>query len=144
MPSPVQNKWQQAARQISLEQKRQGDDPQKGQRLLTQQMKEGRSRRSYRDFLKKFAVYQEELTLDPDEFDLNFYTYGLRLYGNLPLVEPVESSEVCKILDFVVVVDTSYSTSGVLVQGFLQETFQILTGKDSFFRKAQDLGAAVR
>lgn len=96
-------------------------------------MKEGRSRRSYRDFLKKFAVYQEELTLDPDEFDLNFYTYGLRLYGNLPLVEPVESSEVCKILDFVVVVDTSYSTSGVLVQGFLQETFQILTGKDSFF-----------
>ena len=137
VPSPVQNKWQQAARKISLEQKRQGDDPQKGQRLLTQQMKEGRSRRSYRDFLKKFAVYQEELTLDPDEFDLNFYTYGLRLYGNLPLVEPVESSEVCKILDFVVVVDTSYSTSGVLVQGFLQETFQILTGKDSFFRKAR-------
>lgn len=137
VPSPVQNKWQQAARQISLEQKRQGDDPQKGQRLLAQQMKEGRSRRSYRDFLKKFAVYQEELTLDPDEFDLNFYTYGLRLYGNLPLVEPVESSEVCKILDFVVVVDTSYSTSGVLVQGFLQETFQILTGKDSFFRKAR-------
>ena len=49
----------------------------------------------------------------------------------------MESSEVKKIQDFVVVVDTSYSTSGELVQGFLQETFQILAGQDSFFRKAR-------
>ena len=37
----------------------------------------------------------------PDEFDLSYYTYGLQIYGNLPLVEPVESSEVKKIQDFV-------------------------------------------
>ena len=100
-------------------------------------MKAGQRRRSYQEFLKKFAVMREELKLDPDEFDLSYYTYGLQIYGNLPLVEPVESSEVKKIQDFVVVVDTSYSTSGELVQGFLQETFQILAGQDSFFRKAR-------
>ena len=68
MPSPARNQWKQAAYQISLEQKRQGDDSEKGQRLLGQQMKAGQRRRSYRDFLKKFAVMREELKLDPDEF----------------------------------------------------------------------------
>ena len=43
-----------------------------------------RSRRSYGDFLRRFCVTREEVHLDPDEFDLNFYTYGLSVYGNLP------------------------------------------------------------
>lgn len=136
-PSPVRDQWKQASRQVTLEQKRQGDDKEKGQKLLEQQVKAGQQKRSYQDFLKKFAVMREELKLDPDEFDLSYYTYGLRLYGNLPLVEPVESSEVKKIQDFVIVVDTSYSTSGDLVKGFLQETFQILSGQNSFFRTAR-------
>ena len=50
-----------------------------------------RSRRSYRDFLRRFCVLREEVKLDPDEFDLNFYTYGLSVYGNLPLIEPLET-----------------------------------------------------
>lgn len=137
MPSPVRKKWQQASHQISLEQKRNGTDREKGQRLFGQQMKAGQQRRTYRDFLKKFAVFREEMHLDPEEFDLGYYTYGLQLYGSLPLIEPLESSEVQKIRDFVVVVDTSYSTSGELVQGFLQETFDILTGQNSFFRRSR-------
>ena len=47
-------------------------------------------------FCVKFSVLREELHADPDEFDLNYYTYGLRLYGNMPLIEPVESREVKK------------------------------------------------
>ena len=50
-----------------------------------------RSRRSYGDFLRRFCVTREEVHLDPDEFDLNFYTYGLSVYGNLPLIEPLET-----------------------------------------------------
>ena len=57
------------------------------------QIKAGRSRRNYRDFLKKFTMLREEMHCSPDEFDLNFYTYGLRLYGNMPLIEPVETRE---------------------------------------------------
>ena len=97
-------------------------------------MKAGKGRRRYRDFLKKFAVLQEELHCDPDEFDLNFYTYGFSLYRNMPLIEPLESREIKKIREFVVVVDTSYSTSGRLVTNFLKETFALLSQENSFFR----------
>ena len=45
-----------------------------------------RSRRTYRDFLHRFAVWHEEPHLDPEEFDLGFYSYGLRTYGKLPAV----------------------------------------------------------
>lgn len=58
------------------------------------QLKAEKSRQSYADFLRKFSVLREEMHADPDEFDLNYYTYGLRLYGNMPLIEPVESREV--------------------------------------------------
>ena len=59
---------------------------------------------------------------DPDSFDQAFYTYGLSLYGNMPLIEPLETREVQRIQQFVIVIDTSMSCSGELVQRFLEET----------------------
>ena len=48
--------------------------------LLTQNLREvNRERYDYTEFLKKFAVRGEVMKLDPDEFDYNFYTYGLQL-----------------------------------------------------------------
>lgn len=55
--------------------------------FLDQLKIENRERYDYREFLRKFAVFREELTVDPDSFDYNFYTYGLSLYGNMPLIE---------------------------------------------------------
>ena len=52
--------------------------------FLEQIKTENRSRYDYREFLRKFAVFHEELAVDDDSFDYNFYTYGLRLYGNMP------------------------------------------------------------
>lgn len=129
--------WSKMARQAQLQQKRQGQEPGEGEKLLAEQVKAGRGRRSYREFLEKFAVFREELQCDPEEFDLNFYTYGLRLYQNMPLVEPVESREDKKIQDFVIVIDTSGSTSGELVQGFLKETLEILSRRNNFFHTAR-------
>lgn len=94
-----------------------------------------RSRGSYRDFLRRFCVLREEPRLDPDTFDLNFYTYGLSLYGNLPLIEPVETRESKKIEEIALVIDTSYSTSGALVRSFLSETYALLKERESFFRR---------
>lgn len=54
----------------------------------------------------------------------------------MPLIEPLESREVMKIQEFVIVIDTSYSTNGPLVKRFLEETFQIIRQRDSFFRKS--------
>lgn len=73
--------------------------------------------------------------MDDDSFDYNFYTYGLRLYGNMPLIEPLESREVKKIEEFVIVIDTSMSCSGELVRKFLEETYGVLSESESFFTK---------
>ena len=133
----AQAKWNKIARQTSLEQRKQGDDPKEGEKLLQAEISAGRSRRSYGDFLKKFAIFREELQLDPEEFDINFYTYGLQFYKNMPLIEQMEVREVKKIQDFVIVIDTSYSTKGELVEGFLRETYTILSRENTFFRKAR-------
>ena len=73
--------------------------------------------------------------MDDDSFDYSFYSYGLRLYGNMPLIEPQEWKETKKIEDFVIVIDTSMSCSGELVQKFLEETYTVLSEQNSFFRK---------
>ena len=82
----------------------------------------------------QFARLTEELALNPDEFDLGYYAYGLSLYGNLPLIEPLETSERKRLRDWIVVIDTSYSTSGELVLHFLRETFAILKERELFLR----------
>ena len=89
----------------------------------------------YSTFLKKFATLHEEMQVDLDNFDYVFYSYGLSLYGNMPLIEPQESKEVMKIEEFAIVIDTSMSCSGELVQLFLEETYAILLEEESFFRK---------
>ena len=103
--------------------------------FLEQIKTENRSKYDYREFLRKFAVFHEEMAVDDDSFDYNFYTYGLRLYGNMPLIEPLESKEVKKVEEFVVVLDTSMSCSGELVRKFLEETYGVLSENESFFTK---------
>ena len=101
-----------------------------------EQIKTGnRSKYDYREFLRKFAVFHEEMAVDDESFDYNFYTYGLRLYGNMPLIEPLESKEVKKVEEFVIVIDTSMSCSGELVRKFLEETYGVLSENESFFTK---------
>lgn len=132
MSAIMQKKWQRLAKQTSMEQQKSSGETKEGADLFDGQIAAGRGRRNYRDFLKRFCLLQEELHCDMDEFDLNYYSYGLRLYGNLPLIEPLESREVYQIQEFVIAVDTSYSTSGELVENFLKETFHILTQKSRF------------
>ena len=107
-----------------------------GADALKEQVKAAnRSRRSYKDFLRRFCITREEVHLDPDEFDLNFYTYGLSVYGNMPLIEPLETRESKKIEELALVIDTSYSTSGELVRAFLAETYTLLKGRENFFHR---------
>lgn len=104
--------------------------------LLVQNLKEvNRERYNYEEFLKKFAVRGEIMKINPDEFDYNFYTYGLSLYGNLPLIEPLEYKDVKRIRDFVIAIDTSGSVAGELVQTFVKKTYNILKTTESFFTK---------
>ena len=94
-----------------------------------------REKYDYEAFLKKFAVTGEVMKINDDEFDYIFYTYGLRLFKNMPLIEPLEYKEVKRIREFVIAIDTSGSTSGELVNRFLTKTYNILMSTQSFFSK---------
>ena len=111
------------------------DAAQDAEVLLQQVQVENRERYQYRDFLRKFAVLREEVRVDPDTFDSIFYTYGLQLYGNMPLIEPQEFRESVKVEEFIIAIDTSMSCSGELVKIFLEETYSVLRETESFFQK---------
>ncbi|WP_455582523.1 vWA domain-containing protein [Dysosmobacter sp.] len=106
-----------------------------GETVLEQIKVANREDVDYRAFLKRFAVPKEVLAVDGDAFDYTFYTYGLRLYGNMPLIEPPETREEKRIEDFVIAVDTSMSTSGDLVRQFLACTYAVLRSTATFTRK---------
>ncbi len=106
-----------------------------GEAVLEQIQVATRDDVDYRAFLRRFAVPREVMAVDGDAFDYIFYTYGLQLYGNMPLVEPPETKEEKRIEDFVIAVDTSMSTSGALVRRFLACTYAILRSTATFTRK---------
>lgn len=103
---------------------------------LIQNLKEvNREKYDYTSFLKKFAVMGEVMKMNDDEFDYIFYTYGLKLYDKMPLIEPLEYKEAKRIKDFVIAIDTSGSVVGEQVQAFVQKTYNILKSTESFFSK---------
>ncbi len=93
-------------------------------------------RRDYREFLRQFAVESEDLRLSEDEFDYVFYTYGLELYGDMPLIEPLEYRQEHRVRDFAIVIDTSSSVTKKVVQDFIDATYDVLTTKGGFFKQA--------
>lgn len=94
---------------------------------ITEKFRLGKPRRmDYSEFLRKFAAPHEIMKISRDEFDLVYYTYGMELYGNMPLIEPLEYRDDSLIEDFVIAIDTSGSVQGRLVRTFLRKTWQIL------------------
>ncbi|MDO5409853.1 MAG: M20/M25/M40 family metallo-hydrolase [Lachnospiraceae bacterium] len=87
----------------------------------------------YHDFLKQFMVMREDRLLDLDNFDTIYYTYGLAHYKDMPLIEPLETKEVLRLLELVIVIDTSGSCSGELVRFFLEETWSVFGQTENFF-----------
>ncbi len=131
-----QNQWNKNRDRLQTEMETMGSQQEEESKSLLEQVQvENRERYDYRRFLRKFSVLREEMQMDEDSFDYVFYTYGLELYGNMPLVEPLETKEISRIEDFVIVIDTSMSCSGELVLRFLEETYDVLCQSDSYFRK---------
>ncbi len=106
-----------------------------GEAVLEQVRAAVRDDVDYRAFLRRFAAPREIAAVDGDAFDYGFYSYGLRLYGNMPLVEPPETREEKRIEDFVIALDTSMSTSGERIRQFLACTYAVLRSTGTFTRK---------
>ena len=119
--------WDQKREKMQVEMEAFSEEMSEDEKDLHSQLAvENRERYDYRKFLRKFAVLKETVQVDPDSFDYVFYHYGMELYGNMPLIEPLETKELRRVEDFVIVIDTSMSCSGELVQQFLEETYSVL------------------
>ena len=91
-----------------------------------------RKKQDYSAFLRKFTRLGEHMKINDEEFDYNFYTYGMQLYGNMPLIEPLEYKDVRVVKTFVTVIDTSGSVEEEKLRRFLEKTYQILkSGQES-------------
>ncbi|MFR5601092.1 MAG: VWA-like domain-containing protein [Lachnospiraceae bacterium] len=133
---PRQNRWNDNREKMQTNMEAFAQEQSEDSRDLMEQVQvENRERYDYKQFLRKFAVLKEEMEVDPDSFDPIFYTYGLSHYGNMPLIEPLESREISRIQDFVIAIDTSMSCSGELVRRFLEETYGVLMESESYFKK---------
>lgn len=110
----------------------QGDAP---AGLLKDLKRLNREEYDYETFLRKFTVLGETLKVNDEEFDYIFYTYGLDLYENMPLIEPLEYQDSYRIRDFVIAIDTSGSTEGHLVESFINKTYNMLKQSENFFTR---------
>lgn len=125
--------WEEIARRMQTELETMQRD--KNSALVQNLRSLNRSKRSYSDFLRRFGIHGEVLRLSDDEFDNNYYSYGMELYGNIPLIEPLEYSPQKRIREFVIAIDTSGSVRGDVVQSFIQHTHDILSRQENFFTR---------
>ena len=129
----AEKKWEEVAKQIEVDleahSKTWGRDAANFAQTLSVA---NREKYDYDSFLRKFATMGEDIRLNDDEFDYIYYTFGLDMYGDMPLVEPLEYKEDSCTRDFCIAIDTSGSCSGELVRAFVQRTYDILRSTESF------------
>lgn len=125
--------WEKITRRIQTELKAFSKEGAGSESLEGNLLDTTRERYDYKKILRRFTDMGEEMAVNDQEFDYVYYTYGLRIYGNMPLVEPLEYRETNKIKEFVIAIDTSASCRGELVRAFLNRTYEILSETESFF-----------
>ncbi len=127
--------WEKISERVKAELKSFAKNGKGSEEILGNINEATRKRYNYESLLRRFAVQSETIKVNPDEFDYIYYTYGLKLYENMPLIEPLEYAEDKRIKEFVIAIDTSASCRGELVKNFLEKTVSILKDSDSFHRE---------
>ena len=129
----IAQQWEELSRRIQVELETHLTQQGEGAGNLVAQLKAvNREKHDYAAFLKRFATLHERMKVNDDEFDYIYYTFGLKRYGNMPLIEPLEYKEDRQVCDFCIAIDTSESCSGELVQAFVRKTYNILRQAGSF------------
>jgi hypothetical protein len=110
-------------RQQGGHQIRYGDEFGTGMMNVQQAKVEGNS---YQEVLREFFASREQVKEQIDSIDPMLYHYGMELYGDVPIIEPVEVSDMPSLHAIVIAVDTSGSCSGCVAERFLKETNNLL------------------
>lgn len=84
------------------------------------------------EFLRSFATFEETPQPSSDEFDYALYTYGFALYGDTPIIEPLETRDEKRIREFVIGIDVSGSVWGSTVTRFAQIVQGVLCNEGLF------------
>jgi len=135
-PQEIEDAWKEISERIQVDMETSSDTWGEGAGNMQQALREiNREKYDYTQLLKRFCVMGENVEINDDEFDYIFYTYGLKLYDNMPLVEPLEYKDVKKVREFVIALDTSESVSGDIVQQFVTKTWNILKQSENFFTR---------
>lgn len=135
-PQELAEAWKEIAERIQVDLETHTESWGEGTGGLQQNLAEiTKETYDYTQLLKRFCVLGENIEINDDEFDYIFYTYGLRLYENVLLVEPMEYKDVKKLREFVIALDTSESVSGDMVQQFVTKTWNILKQSENFFSR---------
>ena len=131
--------WQYAVQSIAASTKRQVDALKSGwgRNLSGLFANLGVEARSYKkpalnEFLRSFATFEETPQPSSDEFDYALYTYGFALYGNTPIIEPLETRDEKRIREFVIGIDVSGSVWGPTVTRFAQIVQGVLCNEGLF------------
>ena len=136
--TPKEDEWKKNAEKIEADLDIMGKEKSQEHGSLSRILRfESRKRTDYREFLQRFSILREEAGIDLDSFDYGFYYYGMEMYGNMPLIEENEFREIRKVDSLVIAIDTSASCQKVLVQQFINETADLLSGIGSFFKKTE-------
>ena len=93
-PEVLEQEWKEIAQRIQVDLETFSDSYGEGAGEMQQQLRQiNKEIYDYADFLRRFSVIGENVEINDDEFDYIFYTYGMKLYDRMPLVEPLESKE---------------------------------------------------
>ncbi len=129
----TEEQWRRITKRIETELRAFSKNKNTSELLEKNLVEANRERYDYRQLLERFTVTGEEITVNDDEFDYIYYTYGLSMYGNMPLIEPLEYKETKRVKEFVIAIDTSASCRGETVKAFVRKTYEILKGQENFF-----------
>lgn len=131
--------WQFAAQSVAASMKHQAGSSKSGwgRNLSGLFANLGVAPRSYKkpaldEFLRSFATFEETPRPSSDEFDYALYTYGFALYGDTPIIEPLETRDDKRIREFVIGIDVSGSVWGPTVTRFAQIVQGVLCNEGLF------------
>lgn len=121
------DEWSEISKQVSVEIEGFSNNL-PAENALLMRLLNVRNRRThdYRSFLRRFMAVTSSVKENPEEFDYIYYSYGLRTYGNIPLIDSTEYCDSPHVRVFAVAIDTSGSTMKGPVKRFVEEAFSAL------------------